>query len=724
MKYTNIIDLNNLDLNVLNEAKKRNLYKLTPLEIYNYYIGLRDNKPEESKKMLQNYINWKLPVWGKEKLKNMYDALELFKTGIKDLGLKVSPEKTIKDIEDIESKNKTFKETYKNTKDLDKKLVKKQKCYIKLNDSKKILISCKDVIIPGYEEFKFIIHKNYKTKSLDEKYIISEKTTGLSLGDFKNNTEEEVLINAKKRLDEIGKEKIKSSIDRSEKINIDTDLSKTDSKKSNEPTKPIESEIKELIKVKKSFKEIYKKYDDENKLKKEIDEYNDNYNNDYSKILKSLDDELEDLNKYYDEKIKDGGTNNTIIEDEINLKLNLKKIFKKKLIEYKKSEKNKPKEEIKEEPIKLDKEKILFNPSLVSGEFVPEHKEALDNLIESCSVYNEKQIKELNNSVNEIIRNIQNINNNSKYKVMTKNKEDKLLDKLDKLKNKDIIQKISDRLYDGIVLQINAPIGLRSGELGQDTLKKIKKSGFLKNQFETKRSEGSLGPEKGTLRDSWEKSLYDGILHKRPEYEKLYYRNEFPEQEAKVRPVYGYTRCSNIRYIDSYGDVVFELKPEVKHRTSFTLGNSSGKQPIFEKGTISYGNIPLIRNIIKRKLNYKTTDDYKKDYDDYYKYLTELVDGKEPLLPISNEYDGYNEIQILGGISVNRDIDKIVIKKGYEYGDKDKIYKNLEKLAKKYKKPLYTYEMKYDSNGKQDHKYILIYDPKYDKINKTKSEKE
>jgi len=80
MKYTNIVDLNNLE--ILNEAKRRNIYKLTPEQIYEYYMSLRDNKPEESKKMLQNYINWKLPVWGKEKLKNMYDALELFKNRV------------------------------------------------------------------------------------------------------------------------------------------------------------------------------------------------------------------------------------------------------------------------------------------------------------------------------------------------------------------------------------------------------------------------------------------------------------------------------------------------------------------------------------------------------------------------------------------------------------------------------------------------------------------
>lgn len=95
-----------------------------------------------------------------------------------------------------------------------------------------------------------------------------------------------------------------------------------------------------------------------------------------------------------------------------------------------------------------------------------------------------------------------------------------------------------------------------------DAAGKILKSGRWKTQFESGASRGAYAPSYRAQHETASLDLHPGI-------------------DPRYRPVYGHVRMeegdlSSYFGAESYGDIVWEMKPEIKERTTMTLGDSLG----------------------------------------------------------------------------------------------------------------------------------------------------
>jgi SPP1 gp7 family putative phage head morphogenesis protein len=152
-------------------------------------------------------------------------------------------------------------------------------------------------------------------------------------------------------------------------------------------------------------------------------------------------------------------------------------------------------------------------------------------------------------------------------------------------------------------------------EVKTATMKKVVKSGRFMSQFESGASGGYLSPS--FRAEAEEKGV------------------GFPQNaDAKKRPIYGYVDIGKER-VSSYGDISVVLKPEVKARTTITMGDSLGgfsagaqlATPILKPGIEGIGDTYLMSNVA----NWINTRDNKA-----------LIDG------IS-----YVEMQVQGGVSLS-----------------------------------------------------------------------
>jgi len=233
------------------------------------------------------------------------------------------------------------------------------------------------------------------------------------------------------------------------------------------------------------------------------------------------------------------------------------------------------------------------------------------------------------------------------------------------------LKTLSERIVNETKLCINRTLHPQS-----NSFKDLLENGRMKNQFELSAtgvgatSGGHLSPNKGGSRDRWEKTFTGGAFHKSPAYKKIRSNATLSVELAKERPVYGYLNDPRRYHLGgAYGRVTFVLKQEVKKRTTFTRGNSSGIQP----ADIDEGAVMTIDNhkaILTRLLFENTRED-----------LQEMINGHKPLEGYGHGVS-YIEAQVHGGVEIGRDVEKIVVKVS-EYRNRS-YYKHIEELGKKY----------------------------------------
>lgn len=189
---------------------------------------------------------------------------------------------------------------------------------------------------------------------------------------------------------------------------------------------------------------------------------------------------------------------------------------------------------------------------------------------------------------------------------------------------------------------------------GGAVIDKMLEAPAYKNQFETKISGGSLGPTAGSSRDGWEKTIFDGKYHTHP---------LIPEE----RPKYGGLSALNSpkgNGGDWYGSCFFELRQDVKFRTTFTPKNSSGAKTL---DVTAIDSLEILLDQVRER-------DPK-----YLKSMFEVARGDRA--SITQAYGGnYIEAQIHGTLDLTRDVEFIVVDAKYlttPYGAK------LEALAEK-----------------------------------------
>ena len=175
-----------------------------------------------------------------------------------------------------------------------------------------------------------------------------------------------------------------------------------------------------------------------------------------------------------------------------------------------------------------------------------------------------------------------------------------------------------------------------------------------RNQFETKISGGSLGPKAGSSRDGWEKEIFRGVYH---DHELI------PEE----RPKYGGLSPLNHPAGNGgswYGRCFFELRQDVKYRTTFTPRNSSG----CKKDDVT--TIDSIEVLLKQIVD---------NDPEYLKQLFAVAKG-EKVSGTKNYSGNYIEAQTHGSVDLARDVEFVVVDKGLmsnAYGQK------LQQLAEK-----------------------------------------
>jgi hypothetical protein len=321
--------------------------------------------------------------------------------------------------------------------------------------------------------------------------------------------------------------------------------------------------------------------------------------------------------------------------------------------------------------------KKYFEQSNTSNKEV-ESKEINDNKI-------------LNETHKRILKNFERFSLDNKYDLLKRYVSANFSKKLQDYLTKEKVEDILNRLNKNTELRIN--INLDEDEVINDLIS----NGRLKNQFETKTSEGTLDPVKGGARDSWEKYLFDEEFQDNKEYKRLEnYKDELPKSLAKERPIYGYIKSHSNRFNENYyfdnefienryGNDTIILKKEVNERNTFTLVNSSGLSD-YEYGK---SKLKLFRGTSKHNIAmlYNILNSFQSNKED------KIIDylEKEDILPIYLIYDSlYIETQILGEVDLKRDIEKIVIDYSYDRENLDKI----KLLCKKYNIPLYVKDQK------------------------------
>ena len=160
-----------------------------------------------------------------------------------------------------------------------------------------------------------------------------------------------------------------------------------------------------------------------------------------------------------------------------------------------------------------------------------------------------------------------------------------------------------------------------------------------KNQFQTKISSGSLCPTAGSSRDGWEKKCFAGVYHEH-------------DLNPDERPKYGGLSALNSPSGNGgnwYGKCFFELRQDVKFRTTVTPRNSCGCTAE-DVTTIDAVEVML--------------DQVGKKDQSYLKSMFEVARGERH--SVKQSYSGsYVEAQIHGTVDLARDVDFVVIDTKY-----------------------------------------------------------
>jgi hypothetical protein len=191
--------------------------------------------------------------------------------------------------------------------------------------------------------------------------------------------------------------------------------------------------------------------------------------------------------------------------------------------------------------------------------------------------------------------------------------------------------RVRDKYFEDIKLQINC---------NYHDVNRITSDTHYRNQFETGFSNGTLC---NNTRKIWEQELFnyptDMIGFDRPKYGNLPILKD----------------CDVTTY---YGNCYFVLKPELIHRTTITLGDSSTSRTVFNFNYFHFIGIDFINNI-KKFVNTKKI----------------------------SHCDHYVELQIHGPIYINKDIDKF-----YYPAENKANLKNSIKTLKKIGIKCYSYK--------------------------------
>ena len=235
-----------------------------------------------------------------------------------------------------------------------------------------------------------------------------------------------------------------------------------------------------------------------------------------------------------------------------------------------------------------------------------------------------------------------------------------------------LLPKFSDENIMELASRIEADleIGMRRKlRQGSNSYQDLFDNGEIKNQFvlgaegKTPTSSGSLCPFKGKDRDTWERTISGGNLHSSSTYANIQYGDTLPLEIARERPLYGYFRDPIYETgVDQYGKVNLVMKPEVKARTTFSLGNSSG---LYSDDVV--GDIGTVREnfgIVKQWADQASRNvGVDIGLDDAMKFINE-----NGLVGISRKWD-YTEAQIYGGVKLDRDVSRIEIMVFKQYRD-------------------------------------------------------
>lgn len=242
------------------------------------------------------------------------------------------------------------------------------------------------------------------------------------------------------------------------------------------------------------------------------------------------------------------------------------------------------------------------------------------------------------------------------------------------------VQKIEQKFAEQMRVCTNIPI--EDGPTS-DVYKNLMKDPELKNQFVRGRnggSRGAHGPYKGSSRDSWERTLSDGILQTDPAYQKMKSRYYFETADrleaARRRPYYGFVWDNSYIYGDNpasqYGDLTCVLKKYKREQSTFTIGNSSGLS-----GSESYkhGAAKAAKPILSRTMAGSNNRWTKGE-------VQAILDGTKTVNQVGYKQGSYVEAQIYGTLRLDRDVEYMIW-----HGDTIPDY--VKKFADRYGVPVY-----------------------------------
>lgn len=214
-----------------------------------------------------------------------------------------------------------------------------------------------------------------------------------------------------------------------------------------------------------------------------------------------------------------------------------------------------------------------------------------------------------------------------------------------------------------------------------DNMDDFEKDSRLKTQFETGRSSGALDAR---CRQDWEKNLSPNVEN----FYKLNGTNNYNAHSSyansKLRPVYG--EVIDRKNLNStvagmqYGNTSFVFnKDKIKQRTSFTFGNSSDEQGVFQ-------NNPL--------RSFFNEDDYKNKVSASRTSLIIKKDGNGHFVRDWSRRK-YIEFQSWGGIDFSKgDVSEVILRKSYSWAYAD--HPNFKKFLNLMNK--YHIKVSYDEN--------------------------
>lgn len=172
----------------------------------------------------------------------------------------------------------------------------------------------------------------------------------------------------------------------------------------------------------------------------------------------------------------------------------------------------------------------------------------------------------------------------------------------------------------------------------------LTESGEYKNQYQTKISSGSLSAEIGGERDFWENKLFNNIyganINERPKYGSLSLNSAIDGASPR------------------FGSCFFVTNPEIKHRSTFTYGDSHHLPN--EIGTANHLTliyVKLYEDIFTR--NTALGIPYN-SLGDFIKHITKLLKLGELTGKNTHNLDFYIETQIHGRIDLKNDITTLV----------------------------------------------------------------